>query len=154
MRGQFLIFSKNLLSGIASNEGYPYNPGTNSPELNAGQLYFALTNETTSTYHKAYIYLDDNTQRYYVTSPIDWNEILHKPLDYILTSFFSTSSDSHDLELTYLSGATATTSLPFVLLSGDTMTGPLGIAASTTDGAPKVQLSYNATTESLDFIFT
>lgn len=29
----------------------------------------------------------------------------------------------------------------------------LGIAASATAGAPKVQLLYNATTESLDFIF-
>ena len=174
-----LIFSKNILSRIASDEGYPYIPGTKitlidgeqqqiSPNWNKGQLYFATkddTNTTTTTingeqvelgHHKAYIYLDDDEgqKRYYVTSPIDWNEILNKPLDDILTNLSMASDVPHNLQLHSLDGTINTTSLPFVLLSGDTMTGPLGIAASATTGAPKVQLRYNATTESLDFTFT
>jgi hypothetical protein len=55
--------------------------------------------------------------------------------------------------LDYLDGTNSTIELPFVLLSGDTMTGPLEIAASAA-AAHKVKLSYNETTESLDFTFT
>lgn len=44
--------------------------------------------------------------------------------------------------------------LPFVLLSGDTMTGPLTIAHDDTITSPRVSLDYNNTTQSLDFTFT
>ena len=174
-----LVFSKNTLSKIASDEGYPYIPGTRitlvdgeqqqiSPNWNKGQLYFAIKDDANTTnaiingqtvqlgHHKAYIYLDDDSsqKRYYVTSPIDWSDILNKPLDNILTKLSMVSNVSHNLQLHSLDGTINTTELPFVLLSGDTMTGPLGIAASATAGAPKVQLLYNSATESLDFTFT
>jgi hypothetical protein len=66
------------------------------------------------------------------------------------------ATEKHTVQFKRSNNANHSTALyvPFVHLEGDTMTGPLEIAASATAGAPKVQLSYNATTESLDFTFT
>ena len=172
-----ITINKNQLKYIASDAGQPFAPGAQltfltgetekvSPGITNGAIYFATKdNASTSTiqinginvpigHNRAYIFLDDNSKRYAVTGPVDWNEVLNKPLDDIVADI-TIDSANHYLQHTSLSGTLSTQkSLPFVLLSGDTMTGPLGIAASTTTGAPKVQLSYNATTESLDFTFT
>lgn len=179
-----LIFSKNNLIQIASDEGYPYVPGMDirtidgevsqkSPDWNKGQLYFATKDDDNASsmtingktvsvgHHKVYIYLDDNDtqKRYYVTSPITWSEVLEKPLDKILSdlSVAPLAADSHNLQLHYLDDVTSvkkSVKLPFVLLSGDTMTGALTIARNNSTTSPRVSLDYNDTTDSLDFIFT
>jgi hypothetical protein len=174
-----ILFMQGDLDKIARDNGEPFLPGRNvtlldgttiknAPDLINGTLWFAKQNNTSFTMNidgvdryigkdRAYIYLDDGSHRYVISSPTYWNDVINVPVDNLVTGFASNieTDDKHTLKLTALSGANcASTLLPFVSLSGDTMTGPLTIARDADESAPRVSLDYNATTQSLDFTFT
>ena len=173
--------NKNQLKYIASDAGQPFVPGAEltfltgetekvSPTLTNGAIYFATKDDdntdiikinnidVTVGYNRAYIFLDANNKRYAITGPVDWSEILNKPLTEILSNLTMASTGNlHNLQLRYLNNVNEVKSnltLPFVLQTGDTMTGALTIARDNSSTSPRVSLDYNDITDSLDFTFT
>ena len=153
-----LIFNKNKLQFIADNNGQPYVPDSNItfldgtstkkiPDITNGTLYFATKdNENTIKMmvgekevdlglHRAYIFLDDNDKRYAVTGPVDWSEILNKPLNQMLSNIQLDSDNNKILNLFYLDNINdvqSQVSLPFLYSDrNDTMRGQLTIAQDT-----------------------
>lgn len=151
-----LTIAKNKLDYIATEWGQPLAPDTGltfidgaaskkTPSIADGTIYFATKdNDNTDTikihdidvtigHNRAYIFLDDDGKRYAITGPVDWSEILNKPLNSILSNLtMATTGNLHNLELRYLNNTNLVQSavaLPFVLQSGDTMTGALNMAS-------------------------
>ena len=155
MSATSIAINKNQLKYIASNAGQPFAPGTQltfldgetlkvSPSITNGAIYFATKDNTdtdtiqingtdvTIGYNRAYIFLDDNDKRYAITGPVDWDEVLNKPLDDILSNI---TLDEKNLQLRSLNNVNAVKSLvalPFLFNDrDDTMTGHLTISQAT-----------------------
>lgn len=100
-----------------------------------GRLAIGLDN----TNSRAKLFIDDGGQRY-AFNPL-WSEIIDKPGLVLATDY--------ETDKTAINNNIAT---KVDIQNGTAIN--LGIAASTTAGAPKAQLLYNTATESLDFTFT
>jgi hypothetical protein len=95
-----------------------------------------------STNSRAKLFIDDSGSRYEF-KPL-WTEIIGRP---DINNY--TTVATHNSAVTELNNSIAT---KVDIQDGTAIN--LGIASSATAGAPKVQLLYNAATESLDFTFT
>ncbi len=107
--------------------------------INNGQLYIGLGSD-----NRAMLFIDDNGVRHPFTADVAWDDIRNLPTNLALTS------DVEQLETTLTNQVNTK-----VNRTGDTMTGPLSIAADATAAGllKKVTLDYNEQTESLDFTF-
>ena len=94
------------------------------------------------TYNRAKLIVDDNNKRY--AFALLWDEIINKPdmSEYITVDTFN--SQVTDLN----------NSISDKVDKNNGVAKDLGIAASLTDGAAKAVLTYNTSTQSLDFNFT
>lgn len=112
--------------------------GSLPPAILNGRLAIGLDD----TNNRAKLFIDNNDSRY-AFNPL-WTEIIDRPdMDNYLTI------TAYNDAITELNNSIATK----VDIQDGTAVN-LAIAASATAGAPKVQLLYNAATESLDFTFT
>lgn len=158
-----LEFAQGQLVDIASSYGQPYMPdasisfidGTSkqvSPALKTGKLWFALkeddaaetltvgNNSVSLGRHRAYIFLDDDSNRYAVTGPVNWDEIYNKPEVITKIDFIDGVNETYKTLQGYNENAAienAKVTLPFLYANkADTLTAPLTLSGgdSTTSG--------------------
>lgn len=131
-----ILLSKGPLTALWNNKALKVDSNIT---INNGQLYIGLGSD-----NRAMLFIDDNGVRYPFTADIAWNDIRNLPTDLALTS------DVEQLKTTLTNQINTK-----VNRAGDTMTGPLSIAADATAAGllKKVTLDYNEITESLDFTF-
>ena len=140
-----LLLTKGPLSSLWNKTNKVImSTGTAVPATHEGQIYFGLDDDS----KRIMLFYDHkknnaaNAERYVLTADVAWEDLRNVPTDLVHTPTIQA------LETTINNGLATKVSK-----TGDTMTGTLEIAASTTDRAPRVQLSYNNTTDSLDFTF-
>ena len=129
-----LLLSQGPLSSLWANKAL-----TNSVAINNGQIYIGLNNSD----KRAMLFIDKDGSRYVLTADVHWNDLRGVPTN------FAYQADISNLQTSITNGLATKVSK-----SGDTMTGALTIARSSSSTSPRVSLDYNDTTDSLDFIFT